>query len=87
MAPSIHLCNHGNCVLCTDDVEAQVCPVILDLAQADSVDDFRTEAVAVSAHFKSITRFDHSMGLICHIVWLLDSFNKMDHFAICWRGD
>jgi hypothetical protein len=31
-----------------EDVEQQVCPVILDLAKADSADDFRTEAVAVS---------------------------------------
>ncbi|ELT87826.1 hypothetical protein CAPTEDRAFT_156976 [Capitella teleta] len=30
-----------------DDVELQVCPVILDLAQKESVDDFRTEAVAL----------------------------------------
>ena len=30
------------------DVEEQVCPVIIKLTEADSLDDYRTEAVAVS---------------------------------------
>ena len=30
------------------DVEQHVCPVINDLASQESIDDFRTEAVAVS---------------------------------------
>ena len=30
------------------DVQEQVCPVILNLTEADSVDEYRTEAVAVS---------------------------------------
>ena len=30
------------------DVEHQVCPVILELSRPESIDDFRTEAVAVS---------------------------------------
>ncbi len=29
------------------DMEEQVCPVIMILSSSDSVDDFRTEAVAV----------------------------------------
>lgn len=32
-----------------DDVEKQICPVLLTLTEADSGDDFRTEAVGVSA--------------------------------------
>ena len=30
------------------DMEEQVCPVIMVLSSSDSMDDFRTEAVAVS---------------------------------------
>ena len=30
------------------DVQEQVCPVIIRLTEADSLDDYRTEAVAVS---------------------------------------
>ena len=30
------------------DVKEQVCPVIIRLTEADSIDDYRTEAVAVS---------------------------------------
>lgn len=30
------------------DVQQQVCPVIIRLTEADSLDDYRTEAVAVS---------------------------------------
>ena len=36
-----------------DDVYNQVCPVILDLTEPDAMDDFRTEAVAVSISFRS----------------------------------
>ena len=32
-----------------NDVKEQVCPVIIRLTEADSLDDYRTEAVAVSA--------------------------------------
>ena len=32
-----------------NDVKGQVCPVIIRLTEADSLDDYRTEAVAVSA--------------------------------------
>ena len=32
-----------------DDVEEQVCPVLLQLTEPDSGDDFRTEAVTVKA--------------------------------------
>ena len=31
------------------DMEEQVCPVIMVLSSSDSMDDFRTEAVAVSS--------------------------------------
>ena len=31
-----------------EEVECQVCPVILELTQPHAMDDFRTEAVAVS---------------------------------------
>ena len=31
-----------------DDVKEQVCPIIIRLTEADSLDDYRTEAVAVS---------------------------------------
>ena len=34
-----------------NDVKEQVCPVIIRLTEADSLDDYRTEAVAVSAPF------------------------------------
>ena len=37
-----------------DDVEQQVCPVILDLSSPDSIDDFRTEAVAVRVSLFSL---------------------------------
>ena len=33
------------------DVKEQVCPVIIRLTEADSLDDYRTEAVAVSVSF------------------------------------
>lgn len=33
------------------DVQDQVCPVIIRLTEADSLDDYRTEAVAVSPKF------------------------------------
>ena len=33
------------------DVKEQVCPVIIRLTEADSIDDYRTEAVAVSDLF------------------------------------
>jgi len=41
------------------DVEQHVCPVIIDLACAESPDDFRTEAVAVGGlnSFVTNTRF------------------------------
>lgn len=32
------------------DVKEQVCPVIIRLTEADSIDDYRTEAVAVSIY-------------------------------------
>ena len=32
-----------------DDVKEQVCPIIIRLTEADSMDDYRTEAVAVSS--------------------------------------
>ena len=35
----------------TDDVEEHICPVVIELSNPDSVDDFRTEAVAVSRRF------------------------------------
>ena len=34
-----------------DDVKEQVCPIIIRLTEADSLDDYRTEAVAVSLIF------------------------------------
>ena len=34
------------------DVQEQVCPVIIRLTEADSLDDYRTEAVAVSEFYK-----------------------------------
>jgi serine/threonine-protein phosphatase 4 regulatory subunit 1 len=34
-----------------DDVRQQVCPVIIRLTEADSLDDYRTEAVAVSSTY------------------------------------
>ena len=34
------------------DVQEQVCPVIIRLTEADSLDDYRTEAVAVSEVYK-----------------------------------
>ena len=37
-----------------NDVKEQVCPVIIRLTEADSLDDYRTEAVAVSALFLKI---------------------------------
>ena len=33
------------------DVYSQVCPVIIDLTEPVAIDDFRTEAVAVSYYF------------------------------------
>ncbi len=36
-------------VLFAGDMEDQVCPVIMDLSSAESMDDYRTEAVAVSS--------------------------------------
>lgn len=33
-----------------EDVQAQVCPVIIRLTEADSLDEYRTEAVAVSTN-------------------------------------
>jgi len=36
------------------DVEEQVCPVILRLTESDSMDDYRTEAVAVSTNLQSL---------------------------------
>ena len=41
------------------DVQEQVCPVIIRLTEADSLDDYRTEAVAVSSiNFLSHFYFD-----------------------------
>ena len=38
------------CIGCVaGDMEDQVCPVIMVLSSSDSMDDFRTEAVAVSS--------------------------------------
>ena len=34
-----------------DDVETKICPIILQLTEPDSGDDFRTEAVGVSKEF------------------------------------
>ena len=38
----------------------QVCPVILRLTQTDSLDDYRTEAVAVSATVVTVLQYMHS---------------------------
>jgi len=40
-----------------DDVDAQVCPVILNLTEPHSLDDYRTEAVAVSLLFSFLSYF------------------------------
>lgn len=37
-------------ILFSDDIEQQVCPVIMQLSDPESIDDLRTEAVAVSPH-------------------------------------
>ena len=42
-----HDCTCVGCV--AGDMEDQVCPVIMVLSSSDSMDDFRTEAVAVSS--------------------------------------
>ena len=34
-----------------EDVEEHICPVVMELSNPDSVDDFRTEAVAVSSKY------------------------------------
>ena len=36
-----------------EDVRVQVCPVIIRLTEAESIDDYRTEAVAVSRYVPS----------------------------------
>ena len=36
------------CISFAVDVEEHICPVIMDLSSPESMDDFRTEAVAVS---------------------------------------
>ena len=38
---------NDGCLCITGDMEEQVCPVIMVLSSSDSMDDFRTEAVAV----------------------------------------
>ena len=45
------------------DVQEQVCPVIIRLTEADSLDDYRTEAVAVS----EVNRFFYVQPLVLSI--------------------
>jgi len=52
------------------DVEEQVCPVILRLTESDSMDDYRTEAVAVSTHFQTLHK------IVTHIQGV-----KLEHFV------
>ena len=46
------------------DVQEQVCPVIIRLTEADSLDDYRTEAVAVS----ELNRYFYVQPLVLSIV-------------------
>lgn len=46
-----------------DDVKEQVCPIIIRLTEADSMDDYRTEAVAVSSH---LILFEYSTTCSLH---------------------
>jgi len=36
---------------CSDDIETHIVPIIMHLAQPDSLDDFRADAVLVSISF------------------------------------
>ena len=48
-----------------DDVREQVCPIIIRLTEADSLDDYRTEAVAVSLIFAHYYYF--RISELCHV--------------------
>jgi len=43
--------------ICADDVEMYIVPVIMNLAEPDSMDDFRTDAVLASCSL-SLWRFN-----------------------------
>jgi serine/threonine-protein phosphatase 4 regulatory subunit 1 len=53
------------------DVKEQVCPVIIRLTEADSLDDYRTEAVAVSARIFFIP---HLVELFSHFYFFVFDF-------------
>ena len=44
----------------TEDVVVQACPVLIQLTEADSVDDYRTEAVALIAKMAPLIGKEHT---------------------------
>jgi len=48
----------------SDDLDTHVVPVIMRLAEPDSMDDFRADAVLVSFRFFLLSEFDTSNSLL-----------------------
>jgi len=64
-----------NCVLCfIEQIEEQVVNVILELASADSLDEYRTEAVAVSIICLYISFTFFVQTFLCTIICMYEQF-------------
>ena len=61
----------------TVDLDDKVCPVVLELASPDSIDDFRTEAVAVSLIFKTLSLY--KLTQLCFYIFIVsnDIINRL----------